>query len=689
MWPFARAYPERCSADIDGKTFDYIVVGGGTAGCVLASRLSEDPGVSVLLLERGPLNDRFWTRIPLLTQNYAFSWLPGVTDRYSEPIAACNDRRFPLPTGEALGGTTRLNGLLVTRGVPAGYNEWADSLGLADWGWDAVEPYFRKLETALSDPDKAYRGHHGPLINKRTDLVYQAYSYLAKACAALGLPVEDDCNAPSASAQGYFRLDAAVDTDGTRMSAQRAYLSKRLARQRQRHLTICTNTAATRLQIDATAGRVTGVYATPATKRKDAQNQKIALASARREVIVCGGAFRSPQLLLLRDHLTEMGIEVVRDVPAVGANLADHFAVPIMVELPAKDTVHKMLRPLYGLWTFLLYLLFGKGLLSLPTNAATIFVQTSSLDEATYTVRSRQQQTTHNTDGGSSSSSRGSNSLPAATVDTMDASMPGNIPDVEIMLNPVNCINRGLRGRAYLTFFTTLVQTCVAGRLQLASATDPFAHPAVTYPFLASAADWARMRTAVRFAMRLAREFADHVGYLHPAALTVAPGMDMAELAVLVRLDDGAQPAASAPESANVPVAPARQGEARPRHVDDADGAIQPVANNTALLRALRLGPVQRTWQTVTDAEIDAYMKQVAQSSLHFASTCRMSNDAVGARAGVVDARLRVHGLANLRIADASVFPRIPSAHTMAPTLMVAERCADFIKRDLAASKAA
>lgn len=492
---------------------------------------------------------------------------------------------------------------------------------------------------------------------------------IAKACAAIGLPVEDDCNAPDASAQGFFRLDAAVYPDGTRVSAYRAYLNKSIALERRGHLTICTEAIATKLQFndgdtvasggggDKTEVKVTGVYVASAAAGQPAGKPPF-LVKARREVVVCGGAFRSPQLLMLsglgpRTHPADLAeqhgskIPCVRDLPAVGQHLADHFAIPLMLELPAHETAHNLLQSpiLVGLRSALQHVLFGTGILSLPTNAATIFARTSAIDEATYDLAS----------GG------GNN----------DASLSKNVPDVEIMLNPINCINVELTGstagadprnRAFLTLYTVLVQARARGRVELVSATDPQAHPRVVYPALSDDAtgedeDWIALRRAVRLSMRLADEFVHQSDYpLKPAALVFAPGMDAAELAQVTKGRPGERPEEKEAEQEG------EEGE-----------QVKP--------SLMKFEPVTKTWKTATDAEIDAYARETCQSSLHYACTCRM---AATAQEGVVDTRLRVHGVANLRIADASVFPKIPSGHTMAPVLMVGERCADFIKADWA-----
>ncbi|CAK7209999.1 hypothetical protein SCUCBS95973_000642 [Sporothrix curviconia] len=668
MWPFASAYPERAVADVAGKTFDYIVVGGGAAGSVIASRLSEDPGVSVLLLERGPIKDVFMSRVPLMSQNFSSDWSTGIDDRYSEPSPAYNGRRLQLTSAEGLGGTTRINGMLVTRGAPGGYNEWADKFELEDWSWKDVEPYFNKLETSLQYGDTDYRGRkvsslfYSLHIIRTGQLTHATPTSMEKACNAVGLPAEDDCNAPTASAQGIFLLDAAIYPDGSRVSAYRAYLNKSIALARQNHLTICTGAVATKLQFDdgkpvfgrdADDVRVAGVYVASAYSAKDGQSTTTSepvLVKARREVIVCGGAFRSPQLLMLsgigpREHLVDKhGIPCILNLAAVGQNLADHFAIPLMIEMPAFDTVHSLMEyPVrVGLMGFLKYLAFGSGMLSMPSNSTTIFARTSAVDESTYRTES--------------------------SAAANDASKPCNVPDVEVMVIPVNAINLEMignpvhavtKGRAYLTLYTAMVQLCTTGRLELVSATDATAHARVFYPELsgddpASAEDWTAIRRAVRFSMRLAEEFVERSGYPHkPAELVFAPGMDLDILGDITKGRPGERPQGTAPPAPTTSPSPV----------------------------AAKLPPLSKTWKTVSDAEIDAYARETGQSSLHFGCTCRMSKTAAD---GVVDTRLRVHGVKNLRVADASVFPKITSGHTMAPTLMVGERCADFIREDWA-----
>ncbi|KAB5518843.1 hypothetical protein GE09DRAFT_504995 [Coniochaeta sp. 2T2.1] len=654
MWPLSSPYPERRPEDVDGKTFDYIIVGGGTAGCVLASRLSEDPSVSVLVLEKGRVGDTFYTRIPLLGQNTDFPWMQAVT-RLSEPVAALGGRRLKLPAGESLGGTTRVNGMIVTRGSPGGYNDWARSFGLDDWGWDDVEPYFRRSENAVAHPGAAHRGHGGPLEIRQFEPWFGSCRFYEKAALEVGLPVGNDANDPDGPAQGLFYLDHAVGADSTRMSAYRAWLNAAIANERKDRLSVCTGVIASRLEIDQSGKVVAGVHIRSA--RSSGPPDREYFVKARREVIICSGAVCTPQLLMLsgigpKDQLKSKGIPLVHELPAVGRDLTDHYAVPIMQELPRKDTLHSIETAWGILYCLFLYFVLGKGPLATSSTPASIFFRTTALDDQSMTV---QQQSVAN--GGGSS--------------TMDSREPRNVPDVEIMLIPCRTIPSTLPGQTCSSLLVTLLEPFSRGSIELKSA-DPREHPRINYQVFSDERDRIAARKAVRFAMHLAEEFVKSA-YPHPAPLNFAPGMDLKYLdSLLPKFDSGleAQDEATtvvdlkAPEEATVLVPfwkVSRKDEA----------AVK--ANEARLAKA--------NWRTMPDGEIDVYLTRVCTSSLHLASSCRMS---LTPEDGVVDQRLKVHGLANLRIADASVFPKIPSGHIMAPTFMVAERCADFLKTEWA-----
>lgn len=441
---------------------------------------------------------------------------------------------------------------------------------------------------------------------------------------AVGLSIVDDVNDPAAPAMGFYRLDQAINERAERNTSYQAFLNESIARQRQSHLTICTGASALRLDTDENAGSVRGVFVRPTA----ASNSKSDVyVEARREVIVCCGALKTAQLLMLsgigpRDQLEANGIHVAGELP-VGQALSDHFAFPILLELPKRETIHKLQSALYGLWHILLWFFFKTGLMSSSSISSTIFVRSGAIDDKTMAIRERDPESNGNGHSGNN----------------MDISQPRNVPDIEVMMFPVNGFKRPVPGRSFFTLYPCLVQPHSEGRVELADS-NPFSHPRVTHPMLRSQQDWPVARKAIRFSMRIAQEF-QRSGYPYPAPLAFAPGNELDKLAEWEATAENAQPVAAAP--VKTPQQPAK------------------------------------TWDTVTDDEIDRYIRSVATASLHPSCTCRMSNDP---QSGVVDQRLRVHGVRNLRIADTSVFPRMLSTHTMWPAIMVGERCADFIKKE-------
>ncbi|PHH90437.1 hypothetical protein CDD83_3645 [Cordyceps sp. RAO-2017] len=639
MWPFT-PYPEHSPSQVDGKAYDYIVLGGGTAGCVVASRLSEDPDVSVLVLEKGHVKDSLVSRIPLASQNFMSDpdALQIQSGRWTEPMAGANGRRSRLWAVEGLGGASRVNGMLWTRGFPGDYAAWSE-MGLDDWSYERLEPYFRRMENAVAHPVSEPRGHRGPIELRRFTLPFVWTTFLEKAARKVGLSLERDCNDPNSPAMGYFDMDTAIDGKGQRVSALSAYLSKAVALARRHRLTVCTGVVASRLEIDEKKGLVRGVHIRSATGPS-----RDYYVAAKREVIVCSGAIGTPQVLLMsgigpRECLERHQIPLAKELPAVGATLSDHYSCPIMFEVPKKETVY-ILKPLWGLWYMLLWLLFGKGHLGLSSLTTAIYARTGAIDRSTMQVQSRDE------DGR----------------DNMDASQSRNVPDIEVMIIPSNSLERAVPGRWLISLYPTLVQPRGSGRVELVSR-DPLVQPRITYPLLSTEHDLESARLAVRFTLRLAEEF-QKSGYPYPATLAFAPGQDPAvleEWEAAAPREYGYGPTTSSAAVEPPPMAPyAAEKKGR----GGGGGGARPRENN-------------KSWRSVSDAEIDDYLRRVSHTSLHFACTCPMSNDE---GSGVVDQKLRVHGFGNLRVADTSVFPKIPSCHTMAPAMVVAERCADFVK---------
>lgn len=502
--------------------------------------------------------------------------------------------------------------------------------------------------------------------------------YLEKAAQNVGLPIAKDCNDPAAPAMGYFYLDAAIDKQGRRISAFNAFLSKETVRQRSGRLAICTfsfpivlayvrrdwtkpiltysigtGAIATRLELDVESGRVSGVHIRSSQKLPNARSPtKDFLVKVRREIILCSGAICTPQLLLLSgigprvqdlQPSHDLGIPIVKELPAVGATLADHYSFPIMLELPKKETFH-ILESIWGLWYILLWIFFGTGLMGVTTTPSTIYVRTDAIDAETMTIR------THEQDG----------------TDNLDASQPRNVPDTEIMIFPVNGLERHVPGHSLMSLYPTLIQPHATGRIELAS-TDPLANPRITHPMLLDKRDVAAARVAVRFTMRLADEF-QKSGYPYPAPLAFAPGNSPDLLLEWER---------SGGENTGNAIHP----------VPDVTGSTtlsNTRANSSKTTGATagsdEQGTGHKTWRNVTDDEIDDYVRRVSHTSLHYSCTCPMSDN--DEKVGVVDQKLRVYGFKNLRIADASIFPCVPSSHTMVPVMMVAERCAYFLKEE-------
>ncbi|KAK8010163.1 choline dehydrogenase [Apiospora arundinis] len=631
MWPFS-SYPVYSPSDVQGKTYDYVIVGGGTAGCVVAARLSEDPGASVLVIDKGHVRDNMVSRIPLVSQNMFLGDLLQVQgDRWTEPMPGANRRRNRLWAVEGIGGASRMNAMLWTRGYPGDYAAWSE-MGLHEWSYEKLEPYFTKLENAIAHPGSKARGHEGPIEMRRVTFPFAWTEYFRKAAQELGLRTGKDINDPvEAPAMGFFDLDVAIDDRGNRISALTAYLNKEVVLQRRDRLTVCTGGVASRLEADAKTGIVTGVHI-----RSSDNTDGEFLVKARREVIICAGAACTPQLLLLSGigpaaSSEKHGIPLIKELSGVGSTLSDHYSTPIMLEVPKKETFH-LLESLLGIWHFLLWLVFGKGYMSIGSMSSTMYLRSGAVNKTTMQIKDRDD----------------------AGRDNQDASLSRNVPDIEIMLMPNSAVEREVKGRTLMSIYPTLVQPRGSGRVELAN-TDALAQPRITYPMFTNEHDISTARLAVRFSMRLAEKL-QNSDYPYPAKLVFAPGQDRAALEEWEK----AAPVDYLPIP--MPLPPSVQAHPSPK---DAPKSKEAVSGEDG------------TWSTVTDDEIDDYMKRVSHTSLHFSGTCPMSNDE---KTGVVDQQLRVYGFTNLRIADTSVFPKIPSCHTMAPVMAVAERCAELVK---------
>jgi choline dehydrogenase len=296
---------------IDAGTFDFIITGAGSAGCVLANRLTESGRHRVLLLEAGGKDINPWIHIPL---GYAKTFCnPRVNWMFdSEPEPNLNNRVMFQPRGKVLGGTSSINGMIYMRGNHADYDEWRQR-GCEGWDWESVLPYFRKAEDNERGASE-YHGAGGPLRVSDQPYEWEIARLLLEACKQAGIPPNPDFNGAVQEGCGYYQT---TTNNRRRWSTAAAYL--RPARKRP-NLVVRTRAHATKVLTEAK--RAIGVeFRSPRGKE---------IARATGEVIVSGGAYGSPQLLLVSgigpaQHLQDVGVPIVHDLPGVGSNLHDHF----------------------------------------------------------------------------------------------------------------------------------------------------------------------------------------------------------------------------------------------------------------------------------------------------------------------------------------------------------------------------
>jgi choline dehydrogenase len=533
--------------------FDYIIVGAGSAGCVLANRLTESGRYRVLLLEAGPADRNPWIHVPIgyakLFRNPKVNWLYE-----TEPEPELNNRRIIQPRGKVLGGSSSINGLVYIRGQKEDFDLWRQ-LGNVGWSWDDVLPYFKKAEAQQQRGADEYHGCDGLLSVSDQSETHELCEAFIKAGEQVGIPRNDDFNGASQEGIGYFQM---TSRKGLRCSTAVGYL--RPARKRP-NLTVITGALSSRILFEG--GAASGVVF--------ARNGEMLVARAEGEVILASGAINSPQLLQLSgvgpaDLLSDLGIEVVRDMKAVGAHLQDHFQTRMVFRCTKKITINDiMVSPLRQVGMGLKYALQRKGPLTVSAGYAGAFLRTDPR---------------------------------LAT------------PDVQVHFLNFSTNKMGEKLHPFSAFTASICQLRPESRgTVMIKSADPTAAPAIRVNYLSTETDRRTMVAGMRMLRRISQ----------------APAM-----------------------------------------ADLISSELEP-------------GP-----QCQSDADWLAFIRERGGTIYHPTCTCKMGD----ASDSVVDARLRVHGLDRLRVVDGSVMPNVVSGNTNAAIIMIAEKGAEMILQDDAASPA-
>ena len=356
-----RAQGEACNM----QTYDYIVVGAGSAGAVVANRLSADARNRVLLLEAGPAA-HIWSRVPIgyakLITNPAVNWLYA-----SEPEAQTNGRKLPVPRGRLLGGSSAINGMAFVRGQAQDFDTWAQ-MGNRGWSYEEVLPFFKRMETYEGGGDE-FRGRDGPLRVTNPEPRDPLYAALIKAAAEVGIVHNPDYNG---AGQDGIAMSQATIASGRRMSTARCYLDP--IRKRQ-NLHVETGALTEALVLEG--ARCTGVRYSLAGAAGDTVRE----ARAAREVVVSAGSINSPQLLELSgigqsERLRSLGIDVRHALPGVGENLRDHYAPRTRWAIAAKGvTFNDRTRGLGAVGQALRYAFLHRGMLGMVAAPIRAFVR--------------------------------------------------------------------------------------------------------------------------------------------------------------------------------------------------------------------------------------------------------------------------------------------------------------------------
>lgn len=375
----------------DVRAYDYIIIGGGTAGCVLANRLTEDPTVTVLVIESGHSDlAQFMSKLPIGFANLYRSAADHDLDTASEK--ECSGRNLQWPRGKMLGGCSAINAEIYNKGSPDDFEEWA-SLGNTGWSYDELEPYMRKAESFTPRPEQVDLGADDLKAHGTSGPWQTGYAYLSEgskvfleAAQEAGHPELKDMNTTKGT-NGVVRLQTFIDKNGQRSSTAAAYLTKDVVS--RPNLTIATGQNVTRIIFDQSGQEPRAVGVEMAS---GALSPASYLAQARREVICCAGSVHTPQILKLSgvgpaDELSKHNISTVKNLPHVGANLVDHLSCIVNCRIHANLSIQDVAHPIRSLPHVFQWLRNGTGMGTSNGAETAVFYRSTDHPTATASVK--------------------------------------------------------------------------------------------------------------------------------------------------------------------------------------------------------------------------------------------------------------------------------------------------------------